>query len=54
MNDVIFVKDLKVASKVTILDDPEQALVTVLSTSEEESTETPAEQATPAPEEKKE
>lgn len=48
-NDVIFVKDLSVSSKVTILDDGEQPLVTVVEladdeeeTSEEAATETPA------------
>jgi len=50
MNDTIFVKDLKVSDKVTILDDPEQAIVTTMSTQEEvEETPTPgAEGATPA------
>lgn len=48
-NDVIFVKDLSVSSKVTILDDGEQPVVTVVEladdeeeTSEEAATETPA------------
>jgi large subunit ribosomal protein L25 len=36
MNDTIFVKDLKVSDKVEILDDPEQAIVTVLTMAEEE------------------
>ncbi|EKD25072.1 MAG: 50S ribosomal protein L25 [uncultured bacterium (gcode 4)] len=35
MNHTIFVKDLHVSNKVKILDDPEQALVTVLSLEEE-------------------
>lgn len=34
-NDTIFVKDLKVSSKVEVLDDPEQAIVTVLEMNEE-------------------
>ncbi len=46
-NDVIFVKDLSVSSKVTILDDGEQPLVTVVELADEEeaseaATETPA------------
>lgn len=36
MNDVIFVKDLKVSAKVEILDDPDQAIVTVVTMAEEE------------------
>ncbi len=50
-NDVIFVKDLKFSDKVEVLDDPEQAIVTVL-TMNEEVEETPvatADAATPAP-----
>lgn len=52
MNDVIFVKDLNIPSKVTILDDAEQPLVNVISMSEEEATEetaTPASDATATP-----
>lgn len=46
-NDVIFVKDLSVSSKVTILDDGEQPVVTVVELTDEEetseaATETPA------------
>ena len=59
INDTIFVKDIKVSSKVTVLDEPEQALVTVLILTEEveeapvvaEAAATPA--ATPAKEEAK-
>jgi large subunit ribosomal protein L25 len=59
INDTIFVKDIKVSSKVTVLDEPEQALVTVLILTEEveeapvvaEVAATPA--ATPAKEEAK-
>ena len=59
INTTIFVKDLKVSTKVEMLDDPEQAIVTVLSMAEEEteSSEAPAASdaaATPAKEEKKE
>lgn len=62
MNDVIFVKDLQVSSKVEVLDDPEQAIVTVLTMTEETVEEapvaaaeaTPAAGAAPAKEEKKE
>ena len=36
MNDTIIVKDLKVSDKVRVLDDPEQAVVTVLTLAEEE------------------
>jgi hypothetical protein len=43
MNDTIFVKDLKISDKVEILDDPEQALVTVLTMTEDIVEETPAE-----------
>jgi len=39
MNDTIFVKDLKLSDKVTILDDPEQAIVTTQSTQVEEEVE---------------
>ncbi|MEI6774036.1 MAG: 50S ribosomal protein L25 [bacterium] len=35
IHDVIFVKDLKISDKVEILDDPEQAIVTVLLMTEE-------------------
>lgn len=41
MNDTIFIKDLKFSDKVTVLDDPEQAIVTVLKLAEEEVEETP-------------
>jgi len=41
MNDVIFVKDLKVSDKVKILDDPEQAIITVVTMAEEEIEEAP-------------
>jgi hypothetical protein len=41
MNDTIFVKDLKVSDKVEILDDPEQAIVTVLTITEEVVEEAP-------------
>jgi len=59
INDTIFVKDITVSSKVTVLDEPEQALVTVLILTEEveeapvvaEAAATPA--ATPAKEEAK-
>lgn len=50
MNDIIFVKDVKLSDKVTILDDLEQAIVTTMSTQvveEVEETPTVAE-ATPA------
>ncbi len=43
INDTIFVKDLKISDKVEILDDPEQALVTVLTMTEDVVEETPAE-----------
>ena len=36
VNDVIFVKDLKVSNKVTILDDAEQPIVTVVELADEE------------------
>lgn len=56
INDTIFVKDIKVSSKVTVLDEPEQALVTVLILTEE-TEEAPAAApevaATPAKEEAK-
>ena len=52
MNDTIFIKDLKVSDKVEILDDPEQAIVTVLTMAEEVVEEAPvvaaAEGAAPA------
>ena len=38
VNDVIFVKDLKVSSKVRIVDDAEQPVVTVVELSDEEET----------------
>ena len=56
INDTIFVSDIKVSSKVTVLDDPEQALVTVLILTEEteEAAAAPeAAAATPAKEEAK-
>ncbi|MBR4567800.1 hypothetical protein IKO18_05340 [bacterium] len=37
-NDVIFVKDLQVSSKVRIVDDAEQPVVTVVELSDEEET----------------
>lgn len=43
-NDVIFVKDLQVSSKVRIVDDAEQPVVTVVELSDEEET-TPTEDA---------
>ncbi len=52
MNDVVFVKDLKVSNKVEIIDDPEQPIVTVLTmteeTTEEPASDTPAAGTTPA------
>jgi len=65
INDTIFVKDLKFSSKVEVLDDPEQAIITVALTVEEVeevpvvATETTAagvtpDAATPAKDEKKE
>lgn len=48
MNDTIFVKDLKFSDKVTILDDLEQAVLTVLKLAEEEAEAAPAAAATPA------
>ncbi len=49
-NDTIFVKDLKFSSKVTVLDDPEQAIITVATAEEETSAAeaTPTAEATPA------
>lgn len=50
MNDIIFVKDLKLSDKITILDDPEQAIVTTMSTQVEEEVEeeiTEGEEETP-------
>jgi hypothetical protein len=41
MSDTILIKDLKVSDKVTILDDLEQPLVTVLKLAEEEIEEVP-------------
>lgn len=35
INDVIFVKDLKISDKVEVLDDPEQAIITVVLMTEE-------------------
>ena len=46
MNDTIFVKDLKVSDKVRVLDDPEQAIVTVLTLAEEEVEAAPVATAT--------
>ena len=49
VNDVFFVKDLKVSDKVTILDDPELPILTVSVLSDEEpAEETGAGEATPA------
>jgi len=51
-NDTIFVKDLKFSTKVEILDDPEQAIITVLLMSEEAEeapTATPAAEAPATP-----
>ena len=45
VNDVIFVKDLKVSSKVRIVDDAEQPVVTVVELSDEEETSTTEEAA---------
>ena len=50
VNDVIFVKDLKVSNKVTILDDGEQPIVTVveLADEEESSSDVASAEATPS------
>lgn len=50
VNDVIFVKDLKVSNKVTILDDGEQPVVTVveLADEEESSSDVASAEATPS------
>ena len=49
INDVIFVRDLKFSGKVEVLDDPEQAIVTVLIMTEEvEETPVATTEATPA------
>ena len=50
VNDVIFVKDLKVSNKVTILDDGEQPIVTVveLADEEESSSDAASAEATPS------
>lgn len=50
VNDVIFVKDLKVSNKVTILDDAEQPIVTVveLADEEESSSDVASAEATPS------
>ncbi|MEI6673331.1 MAG: hypothetical protein WCL02_08770 [bacterium] len=49
VNDVIVVGDLKFSSKVEVLDDPEQAIVTVLILTEEtEEASTAAAEVTPA------
>ena len=48
MNDTIFVKDIKVSDKVTVLDDLEQAVVTVLKLAEEEIEEVPVAEAVTA------
>jgi len=45
MNDTVFVKDLKFSDKVTVLDDLDQAVITVLKLDEEEA-ETPVAAAT--------
>ena len=62
INDTIFVKDLKFSSKVEVLDDPEQAIITVVLTVEETEVATSevatatgvAPDAAPAKDEKKE
>ena len=41
INDVIVVGDLKFSDKVEVLDDPEQAIVTVVTMAEEEVEEAP-------------
>ena len=46
VNDVFFVKDLKVSDKVTVLDDPELPILTVSVLSDEEPVEETAEAAT--------
>lgn len=46
MNDTVFIKDLKFSDKVTVLDDPEQAVVTVLKLAEEEAEAAPTTTAT--------
>ena len=49
VNDVFFVKDLKVSDKVTILDDPELPILTVSVLSDDEpAEETGGEEAAPA------
>jgi large subunit ribosomal protein L25 len=45
LNDTIFVKDIILSDKVTLLDDPEQAIVTTTSIQEEEVEEVPVEAA---------
>jgi large subunit ribosomal protein L25 len=49
MNDTIFIKDLQVSSKVTILDDLEQAVITVLKLAEEEVAPAPTAATAAAP-----
>lgn len=46
LNDVVFVKDLKLSDKVKILDDMEQPILTVVTLTEEVEEEAPAETAT--------
>jgi hypothetical protein len=53
VNDVVFVKDLKVSAKVTILDDGEQPVVTIAVLSEEAEKETTAVASTEATTENK-
>ena len=48
VNDVFFIKDLKVSDKVTILDDPELPILTVSVLSDEEPAEWAAEESAPA------
>lgn len=53
LNDVIFIKDLKIPSKVEVIDDLELPVITVMSLSEDaiepEETEAPVAEETPAP-----
>jgi len=46
LNDVVFVKDLKLSDKVKILDDMEQPILTVVTLAEEVEEEAPVETAT--------
>lgn len=48
-NDTIFVKDLKFSDKVEVLDDPEQAIITVVIASEEKEEEAPVATVETAP-----